>query len=685
MKKKVLIILIIVLSVLLIAGGVFAFIFFGTDTFKSNKDMFLKYISKNTEIVDMFKDQDIKSYAEKQRTTPYSSTGTITTNIAALQKCNITFEGQTDLANNFYHRTVNVNYPELQTLSFELIKNDDVYAIKSDEIVNRFIGIQNVNLKEFATKMGASEEIVASTPDKIELSQLAVLSNVFTEEEKTQLKEKYFKIISDKLTDEMFSKEKANEESVYTLTINENQAQKIASEILMTLKDDELVISKIKNLAVNTFGIQEDIVNQYIETLKKEVQSEIDNSSTTSTTTENKVYIKVYVKNKELSKTEIIIPTTSSEGLVEPKYEFNIQSSTTESNDTQIDTVVDNTAADNTVVDNTIVDNTAADNTATDNTVVDNTVTENVETNNTQVVEPQTTTSTERRGVENKLTIIKTNDSARIEIYDGKETPSSISIQKLTSENQIKYDFSAANGSSQTYQLIISFNGISTDQVTENAELSVGGDLWTYNTTKIFNAEISKDGYDNSNVMLVNTAPNRESVEKLFSQIEERFIQINNAKMAAAGIENQDDLVDFVEMGAIPVVATKLIQMTDIMEKAPIIPVALATGAGIMTYNSADGVVQNETREIKNLETQVFNTQWETYIGTNKTDSDVRTMVSAVIANNATEKLQENGHIVKINGAEPKEDPTVDSSKTYTISLEYDENGFVNGIKYIEN
>ena len=51
-SKKILIIVIIIIAMLAIGGGIFAYLFIATDTFKSDKELFSKYMSQN---LDTFK------------------------------------------------------------------------------------------------------------------------------------------------------------------------------------------------------------------------------------------------------------------------------------------------------------------------------------------------------------------------------------------------------------------------------------------------------------------------------------------------------------------------------------------------------------------------------------------------------------------------------------------------------
>ena len=64
-SKKILIIVIIIIAMLSICGGVFSYLFIATDTFKSDKELFAKYMSQNTEILQKLKNsQTIEIYFE---------------------------------------------------------------------------------------------------------------------------------------------------------------------------------------------------------------------------------------------------------------------------------------------------------------------------------------------------------------------------------------------------------------------------------------------------------------------------------------------------------------------------------------------------------------------------------------------------------------------------------------------
>ena len=58
----------------------------------------------------------------------------------------------------------------------------------------------------------------------------------------------------------------------------------------------------------------------------------------------------------------------------------------------------------------------------------------------------------------------------------------------------------------------------------------------------------------------------------------------------------------------------------------------LIISLGIMVYNNAKNTVGSASLDKQEIET--FNSQWQTYVGSNKTASEVYSMMSAVVASN---------------------------------------------------
>lgn len=110
----------------------------------------------------------------------------------------------------------------------------------------------------------------------------------------------------------------------------------------------------------------------------------------------------------------------------------------------------------------------------------------------------------------------------------------------------------------------------------------------------------------------------------------------------------------------------------------------LIISLGIMVYNNAKNTVGSAS--LDKQEIQTFNSEWESYIGVNKTASEVRTMISSVIASNASENNGGKGRIITINGdgyGQITLPTTLPTSQSYTVVAIYDQNtGLITGLKY---
>ena len=120
----------------------------------------------------------------------------------------------------------------------------------------------------------------------------------------------------------------------------------------------------------------------------------------------------------------------------------------------------------------------------------------------------------------------------------------------------------------------------------------------------------------------------------------------------------------------------------------------LIISLGIMVYNNAKNTVGNAS--LNKQEIEGFNSEWLAYEGTNKTASEVKSMIQAVNASNSAEnRNQSNRFITLTTGGAASTTPatsmpgstatsTVSNNKTYTVTLGYD-NGYVVGIDYKAN
>ena len=677
MKKRYLIMIIIAIVLVICLGAGLAFAYFATDLFKSNKQIFSKYFSKNSEVLELFNDSDLKSYAERQNQNAYTSEGSIKTNVTfpdssqkqisdALQNCNITFNGKTDIANNYMYSNIKANYSQAQSLNIQLYRNNDIYAFKVDDVLAKFLGVENNNLKELASKFGLEQEQIANIPNQINLSEIQSL-NIFTDDEISQLKDKYFKIVVDNLTDKMFSKEKNNEYSVYTLTVNYEQYKNISTKLLETLKNDDLIKNKIRELCHSKLGLSDEEINKLIESYEQSIQLEyedlttstnplnessdsnasVDSSNSTETNSDEKVFIKVYTEKGKLAKTEFL--TSDDNG---------------------------------------------------------------------------------------KFVLVKTDNGARFEVYSNDtDTPVSYnaSIQKIKTNNDLKYNLTVAKNNEQLFDLIVTYAGINTNQVHEISELNFEFDtdnsilddiqipnfnnsstntqtpsvndtttnaqtpnvnnvtttsskikfVSTYNNTKSLGATFEKNDVKNEDIMLINSAPNAQSIQTAFAQISQQFVNVNNSKLASIGLNNNTNPFLFYIPSVVPVGATMIIPNYNNQYMLPAsmlvgtgVSISMLTGDSVILSRASEAKQKTDTNtkneinqlELTEIQTSIYSMKYvdnikitkdniQNYLKTNNIDTTVtensdNTFTIVVKENNNTYVVNSEGKVISHTFAE---------------------------------
>jgi len=285
-NKKILISIIIVLIILLICGGVFAYIYFATDLLKSDYELFSKNMKiASDSITEFFKDDNMKNYLNKKQTMPYENSGKINAKVesdySSIDVNLISFTGAVDNANKKVEQKFKINYSDTVSLPVEYVQDGDKYAIGSEEIVTKYLTIENNNLKQFATNLGIDSTDI---PDKIEISE-AQSTNY------SVIMQRYFETIKDNLTEENFFKDTSSEQAIYSVKIEGEQLKNLEKQLLNQLKNDEEIIQMT--------GMEKEEYQTNIDDSMKEVDSQ-DYASK---------YIQLYVYEAVNNVSKIVIDT----------------------------------------------------------------------------------------------------------------------------------------------------------------------------------------------------------------------------------------------------------------------------------------------------------------------------------------------------------------------------------------
>lgn len=287
-NKKALIVIIVLLIILAVCGGAFAYVYFATDLLKSNSQMFSKYGTMlDMELYNFFYDENIKTYYTNKSANNYENTGVLrvksggNTDINA--DLNLTFKGATDVDNDNFEQEITINYSDSEKFAFKLVKNNQMIALGSDEVANKYVGIKNENLDELSNKLGIDEEMKVPNNIKLDKSSITV-QNI------KSLVTKYIGKLAGQLSESNFTK---NNNTSYTLTIEKDNLKNIMIYCLNEAKNDSEIIEML--------GMSDDI-----STYQDNIDQEIDN-----------------LNEQDFSNTSIKITLTSTENGVEADVEVN--------------------------------------------------------------------------------------------------------------------------------------------------------------------------------------------------------------------------------------------------------------------------------------------------------------------------------------------------------------------------
>lgn len=277
-NKKILIILIIVtLILILMAGGAIAY--FTTDIFKSDKELFFKYIGQITDKEKGLFSEDIIQYLEKRNNTPFNNESKISFDFSeegnkeefkSVNDFNISFSGQVDNANSKISQDISLNYSENVKFPLNYRKVGNIIGIQSKYFSPKFIAVDTSSLSGATGNLSTVEDVSESIK-KLENIEKIDLS----EEKRNNIINKYIDIINQQLDKDKFSKVQESDLTGYKLSLSGQDIKNILVKILETLKEDQETIDVI-NEYLKVYSNSSKIASNNIESTIKSIQSNSD-------------------------------------------------------------------------------------------------------------------------------------------------------------------------------------------------------------------------------------------------------------------------------------------------------------------------------------------------------------------------------------------------------------------------
>lgn len=292
-KKKVIIIAVIIaILVILIATGVI--VYFSTDLFKSNQELFFKYLVKNGEMISTYTENPNKDTINSIKSSKYTEKGEITFDLVSsdtqianrtipARNFSIEYDKQADAQAKKDSMQATLKFLNNDLFKLKYAHNNDLYALASDEVINKYLTFDNKNVKELVKKYGIED--VTDVPNKLPIDNFEQLFTITNEDEK-YLIDTYLNVIKNEISKEEYyakkdvkiaMEDKEIQANCYGISIEKEQVKNIAIRILEQLQQDyktlDLIIEKIKIISPET----QITVSSLIEEISK-IIPEIENN-----------------------------------------------------------------------------------------------------------------------------------------------------------------------------------------------------------------------------------------------------------------------------------------------------------------------------------------------------------------------------------------------------------------------
>lgn len=317
-KKAIIIAIVLVILAIVLAGGTF-FVYTATDLFKSNQTLFFQYLGQAFDDLKYVENPQISEIEELTQTMPYTLEGTLSYSNESeeeemldsiLEKLKIGLEANVDNTQEKAYAKMRLRKDMEDIFTLEYANSNQIYALKSDEIMTAFLGIENENLKVLAQKMGISD--TSNFPDNIKQVKIAQLLEM-AEEEKQHIRETYLTLFMQTIGKEKFSKEKnlaVSKDNIiynttaYRLSLSAEELKQVEIAMLQTLKEDSITLNLLATKA-KLLGLDENYTQ--VNLLSNEIQKQINAIESKNDTIDEGITIMIYVDKGEVITTEIIL------------------------------------------------------------------------------------------------------------------------------------------------------------------------------------------------------------------------------------------------------------------------------------------------------------------------------------------------------------------------------------------
>lgn len=310
MKKKI---ILGIVAVIIIIAALMGILYFTTDMFKSEEALFYKHLANNANFLGKTNYSEAMKEAKKEIEASRENAGEITAKITSndaeakqigtvLEKGKITYNIKNVGKEKKSQGDITLNYDGKDIATLNYLQNGEQYGIKVADVYEKYISVENNNLKELFQKLGVNANNI---PDKFETVDYYELLNI-DEATLKHIKDTYTEVMKQNIPSEKnYSVEKnatikVNGRDInttaYKLTLTEEQTKNILIKVFETLKTDEItlnlivdkynkVIEPYKVMGMSTTTTMAEISKENIVETINEAIEELNNTSASSINT----------------------------------------------------------------------------------------------------------------------------------------------------------------------------------------------------------------------------------------------------------------------------------------------------------------------------------------------------------------------------------------------------------------
>lgn len=663
-KKSIIIISILVVIILALAG--FAFAYFTTDILKNEKQCFVSYFAKMFDAKNGFIENNLISYFEKQQNTPYKDDGNISADINVpeayseeinkVKDTNITFTGEVDKLNSKANQDISINYSDNVTFPFSYRRDGDIYGLKTEYVGSKYVTIDSTRLDDLG--LG---ELQQDANEAKETSSI-----ISSKDDIDHLKETYIPVLNQNLQESKFSKVSDGNRTGYKLTVTYEDLKNLAVSLLQALKTDQTTLDKLNE---NIEKESEKYTADSIENIIKQVNN--------LKTDDGEISITIYQEKNKPVKLELTIDDTSISAdrvaknndsveynvaiqngdnkiALDAKYSgLDSMQNVSENYELSVEMPAEVLASENilTASDKARRQMAISTEEETVNLIIGQ-VKMNKMINNTAATDVEIS----REDLEEQIQ----SENYNITIIDN--TNGNINLTFEDTGDTFEVDTSGTIVNSPSLSDSQQDTDSSIDENLENETLSY---KYTYTNNVVFETGSNIEGYNSDNSLSLNDY-NEEERENFLNAVAERLTEVRQSQMEELGLAEGED---------------------------PIILLMPFT-ASLSMYNQASGTAQDNNMEAVAI--NQFNTMYENYEGTNLQAQTVRGLLSTMQTMNQSNQQNNSKYLIEeINFDGEELEATdqniaslkseMDTTKTYTVSFEKNEDGVINRVVITTN